>query len=108
MADNVVLARNTDEAPQNDRFAQTVAFSHYNNISAQIGLDPATGELVAGGAAAQAEQACRNIQAIIENVGHTMDDAVKANVYLRDLADLAAIEDVYAAYEEMTKEEAHA
>ena len=53
-----------------------MAFSHYNNISAQIGLDPATGELVAGGAAAQAEQACRNIQAIIENVGHTMDDAV--------------------------------
>ena len=33
MADNVVLARNTDEAPQNDRFAQTVAFSHYNNLS---------------------------------------------------------------------------
>ena len=39
MADNVVLARNTDEAPQNDRFAQTVAFSHYNNISAQLPLD---------------------------------------------------------------------
>ena len=39
MADNVVLARNTDEAPQNDRFAQTVAFSHYNNISAQLPID---------------------------------------------------------------------
>ena len=94
----IIEANNTDAAPVSALSTQSVAFSHYNNISAQIGLDPATGELVAGGAAAQAEQACRNIQAIIENVGHTMDDAVKANVYLRDLADLAAIEDVYARY----------
>ena len=94
----IIEACNTDAAPKCPLATQSVAFSHYNNISAQIGLDPATGELVAGGAAAQAEQACRNIQAIIENVGHTMDDAVKANVYLRDLADLAAIEDVYARY----------
>ena len=82
MADNVVLARNTDEAPQNDRFAQTVAFSHYNNISAQLGVDAASGKLVAGGVAEQAEQACKNIKAIIENVGHVMEDAVKVNVYL--------------------------
>ena len=94
----IIEANNTDAAPVSALSTQSVAFSHYNNISAQIGLDPATGELVAGGAAAQAEQACRNIQAIIESVGHTMDDAVKANVYLRDLADLAAIEDVYARY----------
>ena len=113
----IIEANNTDAAPVSALSTQSVAFSHYNNISllrmgakeaTLVSVDPATGELVAGGAAAQAEQACRNIQAIIESVGHTMDDAVKANVYLRDLADLAAIEDVYAAYEEMTKEEAHA
>ena len=43
MADNVVLARNTDEAPKSPRHAQTVAFSHYNNLSAQLPIDPATG-----------------------------------------------------------------
>ena len=98
MADNVVLARNTDEAPQNDRFAQTVAFSHYNNISAQLGVDAASGKLVAGGVAEQAEQACKNIKAIIENVGHVMEDAVKVNVYLKNIDDLAAVEDVCARY----------
>ena len=96
--DNVVVARNTDEAPRSERHAQTVAFSHYNNISAQIGVDPASGKLVAGGAADEAEQALKNIKAIIEHVGHTMEDAVKANIYLRNLDDLAAIEDVYARY----------
>ena len=49
MGDNVVLARNTDLAPKSDLSSQTVAFSHYNNISAQLPIDPATGELVEGG-----------------------------------------------------------
>ena len=77
MGDNVVLARNVEDAPKCPLSSQTVAFSHYNNISAQLGVDAATGELVAGGVAEQAEQACKNIQAIIENVEHTMADAVK-------------------------------
>ena len=63
MADNVVLARNTDEAPQNDRFAQTVAFSHYNNISAQLPIDPETGAIVEGGIFEQAEQCFENLEA---------------------------------------------
>ena len=94
----IIEACNTDAAPKRPLATQSVAFSHYNNISGQIGVDPATGALVAGGAAKQAEQALKNIKAIIESVGHTMEDAVKANVYLRDLDDLDAIEDVYARY----------
>ena len=94
----IIEANNTPNAPLDPLSTQSVAFSHYNNISGQIGVDPATGALVAGGAAKQAEQALKNIKAIIESVGHTMEDAVKANVYLRDLDDLDAIEDVYARY----------
>ena len=75
-----------------------MAFSHYNNISAQLGVDAASGKLVAGGVAEQAEQACKNIKAIIENVGHVMEDAVKVNVYLKNIDDLAAVEDVCARY----------
>lgn len=47
---NVVVARNTDKAPVSDLYSQTVAFSHYNNLSAQLPIDPATGAIVAGGA----------------------------------------------------------
>ena len=94
----IIEANNTPNAPLDPLSTQSVAFSHYNNISAQIGVDPALGKLVAGGVAEQAEQALKNIKAIIENVGHTMEDAVKANVYLRNLDDLAAVEDVYARY----------
>ena len=45
---NVVVARNTDKAPVSDLYSQTVAFSHYNNLSAQLPIDPATGAIVAG------------------------------------------------------------
>ena len=46
--DNVVLARNVEGAPVSPLHAQTAAFSHYNNLSAQLPLDPETGELVLG------------------------------------------------------------
>lgn len=94
----IIEACNDADAPTDALSSQSVAFSHYNNISAQLGIDPATGELVPGGVEEQAEQACRNIKAIIESVGHTMEDAVKANIYLRDIEDMAALEDVYAKY----------
>ena len=44
---NVVVARNTDQAPVSDLYSQTVAFSHYNNLSAQLPIDPATRSHVA-------------------------------------------------------------
>lgn len=94
----IIEANDTDAAPKSPLSTQSVAFSHYNNISAQLGVDVATGELVAGGVAEQAEQACKNIKAIIENVEHTMADAVKVNVYLKSIDDLAAVEDVCARY----------
>ena len=93
----IIEANDTDDAPKSALSTQSVAFSHYNNISAQLPIDPATGELVAGGAKEQAEQCLKNIKAIIENVDHVMGDAVKVNVYLVDLADLDAVDEAYAA-----------
>ena len=97
MADNVVLARNTDEAPQNDRFAQTVAFSHYNNISAQLPLD-LSGKLIDGTVAEQTAQCLAYVKAIVESVDHAVEDIVKVNVYLADIADLAAMNEAYVAF----------
>ncbi|MFL4357383.1 Rid family hydrolase [Streptococcus uberis] len=87
---------NTEKAPKCDYSSQTVAFSHYNHISAQLPLAVATGDLVAGGVKEQAQQCFDHIQAIIESVDHVMADVVKINVYMTDLADMASVEEVFS------------
>ena len=95
---NVVVARNTDKAPVSDLHSQTVAFSHYNNLSAQLPIDPATGAIVAGGAAEQAEQCFKNLQAIVESIGHDMNDIIRVSIFLADIMDLNAVEKVQASF----------
>ena len=95
---NVVVARNTDRAPVSDLYSQTVAFSHYNNLSAQLPIDPATGAIVAGGAAEQAEQCFKNIQAVVESIGHDMNDIIRVSIFLADIMDLNAVEKVQASF----------
>ncbi len=95
---NVVVARNTDQAPVSDLYSQTVAFSHYNNLSAQLPIDPATGAIVAGGAAEQAEQCFKNLQAIVERIGHDMNDIIRVSIFLADIMDLNAVEKVQASF----------
>lgn len=96
--DLVKLARNTDRAPKCDVATQTVAFSHYNNISAQLGIDPETGKLVEGGIEAEAKQAFDNLKAILESVDAPFDDIVKITIFLKDLADLEAVNTVYTTF----------
>ena len=95
---NVVVARNTDKAPVSDLYSQTVAFSHYNNLSAQLPIDPATGAIVAGGAAEQAEQCFKNLQAIVESIGHDMNDIIRVSIFLADIMYLNAVEKVQASF----------
>ncbi|KKF45517.1 RidA family protein [Streptococcus uberis] len=87
---------NTEKAPKCDYSSQTVAFSHYNHISAQLPLAVSTGDLVAGGVKEQAQQCFDHIQAIIESVDHVMADVVKINVYMTDLAAMASVEEVFS------------
>ena len=95
---NVVVARNTDQAPVSDLYSQTVAFSHYNNLSAQLPIDPATGAIVAGGDAEQAEQCFKNLQALVESIGHDMNDIIRVSIFLADIMDLNAVEKVQASF----------
>lgn len=95
---NVVVSTNTEHAPTHSNAAQTVAFSHYNNLSGQLPIDPTTGQLVAGDVKAQAEQSFNNVKAIVESIGHVMEDIVKVTVYLKDLSDLDAVDEVYATF----------
>lgn len=98
MSGIIKLSRNTENAPMSDLSTQTVAFSHYNNFSAQLPVDPKTGMIVTGGVKEQAKQCLENIKAIVESVDHVMDDVVKINVFLKDIADLEAVNEVYATF----------
>ena len=67
-------------------------------VSGQIPLHPSTGELVGHTAAEQAEQCLRNLAAIAEAAGASLADAVKCTVYLADMNDFSAVNDVYAGH----------
>lgn len=94
----VIWANNTDNAPKCSLSTQTVAFSHYNHLSAQLPLDAKTGELVAGGVKEQAEQCLKNIKAIVESINHVMEDVVKVNIFLKNIADIDAVDEVYTKF----------
>lgn len=94
----VIWANNTENAPKSSLSTQTVAFSHYNHLSAQLPLDPKTGELVADGAKEQAEQSLKNIKAIVESIDHVMDDVVKVNIFLKNIADIEAVDEAYKTF----------
>ena len=95
---NAVLARNTEKAPINSLYSQTVAFSHYNNLSAQLPVDPKSGKLVAGGIKEQTEQCLKNIKAIVESIDHVMDDTVKVNIFLKNIGDIEAVNEIYTKF----------
>ncbi len=94
----IVEPNNTDNAPKSDLSTQTVAFSHYNHISAQLPLDPKTGEMVAGGVKEQAGQCLKSIKAIVESIDHVMGDVVKVNIFLKNIADIDAVDEVYTTF----------
>lgn len=96
---NAVLARNTENAPKSiGPYSHTVAFSHYNNLSAQLPIDPKTGALVAGGVVEQAEQCFQNIKAVVESIGHVMTDVVRISVFLKDIKDVEKVCEVYKSF----------
>ena len=96
--DIIKVSRNTENAPTSFVSTQTVAFSHYNNISAQLPVDPKTGTVVVGGVKEQAIQCLNNIKAIVESIDHVMDDVVKLNIFVKAISDIALIDEVYTSY----------
>ena len=66
--------------------------------SGQLGLDPASGDLVAGGVEAETQQALTNLKNVLEAGGSGLDRVVKTTVFLRDIADFAKMNAVYATF----------
>jgi 2-iminobutanoate/2-iminopropanoate deaminase len=67
-------------------------------ISGQVAQDPATGALINGDVATQADQALRNLAAVLEAAGKSLEDVIRVGVYLTDMADFAAVNEVYCKH----------
>jgi 2-iminobutanoate/2-iminopropanoate deaminase len=78
-------------------YSQAVEVGSLLYVSGQLGIVPATGSFIEGGVKEQTLQAFRNIGAIIDAAGYTMNDVVKTTVFLADMSDFAVVNEVYAA-----------
>ena len=79
-------------------YSQAIVAGGFVFTAGQIALIPGTGDLVTGGAAAQTEQVMRNLRAVLEAAGSSFGRVVKATIYLADMADFAAMNEVYGRY----------
>jgi len=79
-------------------YSQGIRAGHLIFTAGQLGMDPTTGKLVAGGVEAQARQALTNLQAVLEAAGTSLDRAVKVTVFLQDIEDFKAVNGVYAQF----------
>lgn len=79
-------------------YSQAVRSGNTVYLSGQIPLDPATMTLVEGDIATQAHRVFRNLQAVCEAAGGSLDGVVRVGIYLIDLADFAAVNEVMAHY----------
>lgn len=78
-------------------YNQAVKVGNMLFASGQLGLNPETGDFAEGGIKEQTEQAFRNVKAILAEAGMTIDNVVKTTVFLADMADFAAMNEVYAS-----------
>ena len=78
-------------------YSQGITVGDFVFTSGQIPVVPATGEIPEG-IAAQAEQSCKNVAAILEAAGVAMENVVKTTCFLADMGDFAAFNEVYARY----------
>jgi 2-iminobutanoate/2-iminopropanoate deaminase len=89
----------TDRAPQAmGPYSQAVKTNGFVYVSGQVAINPATGQFIAGGISEQTEQVLRNLTAVLEAAGTGLDRVIKSTVFLADMADFAAMNEVYAKF----------
>ena len=85
-------------APPVGPFSQAVAAGGFIYFSGQVGQDPTTGKLVAGGIAAETDRIFQNLSAVLKAAGKSFDDVVRAGVFLTNISDYAVLNGVYAKH----------
>lgn len=78
-------------------YNQAIQVGNMLFASGQLGLDPATGNFLEGGVKEQTIQSFQNVKAILEEAGFSINDVVKTTVFLADMADFAAMNEIYAS-----------
>jgi len=92
-------AISTTEAPKAvGPYSQAITTHELVFCSGQVGLDPATGELVPGGLEAQVERVIRNLEAVLNAAGCTLADVVKTTCFLADIDDFATFNAIYGRF----------
>ncbi|QBQ42789.1 RidA family protein [Sphingobacterium psychroaquaticum] len=90
---------NTDKAPAAiGPYNQSIKAGNTLYVSGQIPLIPETMELITTGVVDETHQVLKNVQAILDNAGYSFNDVVKATIFISDMGDFAAINEVYAQY----------
>jgi 2-iminobutanoate/2-iminopropanoate deaminase len=79
-------------------YSPAIRFGHLVFTSGQIGLDPKTGKLVEGGVAAEAKQMLENVGTLLKAAGVSYQNVVKTTLFLKDMADFATVNEIYAKY----------
>ena len=89
----------TDSAPKAiGPYQQAIKANGFVYTAGQIPIDPKTGNFVEGGITAQTRQVLENLKAVLEAAGSSLDRVVKETVFLKNMADFAAMNEVYAQY----------
>ena len=96
MSKQVIRTENAPAPFQGAPYSQAIKANGFLFVSGQLALVPGEKELVPGGIAAQTEQVLANLGAILEASGSSFDRLVKTTVFLQDLGDFAAMNEIYA------------
>lgn len=92
-------ALQTEKAPKAvGPYSQAIKANGFIFCAGQIPLDPLTGQIVSGGIQEQTVRVIENIQAVLESAGSSLEKVVKTQVFLQDLSDFSAMNEVYASY----------
>ena len=79
-------------------YSQAVIANGFVFTSGQIPIDPATGQFVSGGIAEQTQQVLKNLSAVLEAAGSSLTQVVRTTVFLADMQDFTAMNEVYATF----------
>lgn len=99
MSDKRAVRTESAPAPfQGAPYSQGIVAGDLMFVSGQLGIDPAHGQVVEGGIVEQTEQVMKNLSAILEAAGASLDDVVMTSIFLIDLQDFQAMNEVYARH----------
>ena len=99
LADTVRTPVKTDRAPSAiGPYSQAIKANGFVFASGQISIDPRTGEFISGGIAEQTEQVLKNLSALLEASGSSLAQVVKTTVFLADMKEFAAMNEVYGRF----------